>query len=84
MLHVHRHRHHVYWWAVPFIGIWWMLVACAWLCLFTLVWSYEAYIGASVRAYKTTREIFGWVRGGQPVRWHETIAVRSHVSRPRG
>ena len=63
MLHVYRHHsRHVCWWAVPFIGIGWLLVACAWLLVWTLVWFYEAYVVGSVRAFNTTRAVFHWPR----------------------
>lgn len=61
-MYTRRRRHHIYLWQLPFIGMGLMLAGCAWLCVWTLVWSYEAYVGASWRAYKTTRQLFGWPR----------------------
>lgn len=61
-MYIRRHHHHVELWQVPFIGLGLLLAGCAWLCVWTLVWAYEAYVGASVRAYKTTRSLFGWPR----------------------
>ena len=57
-----RHRHHVYAWQLPFIGLWYILAGCAWITVWSAVWCYEVYVGATYRAYKTTRGQFGWPR----------------------
>lgn len=40
------------------LPLWWILVATAWLCVWCAVWAWEVYVGAAVRATRTTRRVF--------------------------